>query len=200
MVSNRQIRRIEKQKSKLEKKRFGKVNDFRDMIRERCFIDNEDNLIVEVIKDVGEWDWKYDRTVKIPVNSISTFHDIYIQSDTMWNEYESPTIYVDYEVENFNVVDQKLEGIDFNDDQGVSNRYVEDNLFSYPLNSKLIRPWLSKNFGLRSGYDRQYKWTHTLTDLYYTHIVKPTTEISTIRRIVPLGLSGIDVPLGKCII
>ncbi|MDG1037186.1 MAG: hypothetical protein P8O87_10150, partial [Crocinitomicaceae bacterium] len=175
MIPNREHRRIVKSRTKQERKRFGLISKFQDQIREHCFIDNKDNLIVEVIENKGVWDWSYKRTVRIPVSKITTFSDIYKMSETPWKSRELPSIYFNYDIEKLSEINKQTLNIIYNDEDGVKDLFVKDNLCSYPLDSKLIRYWINQKFGLRSGFDSSSKWTYTVQNEYNNHIMKSKT-------------------------
>ena len=180
------------------------IDEFRKRIREYCFVDDKDNLIVEVIENKDE-KWEYSQTFKIPVKSISTFHDIYDFTETSWNYSKLPTIY-------FKTIINELKEVElgggvfslhpnFKDCDNFQDLFSKDSMMSFSLSSKVIRKWLNKKFTIRCGYDCKGGWTkHT----YYRYVqylkgLQKLNKTETLSLSVPLNLSEeIRVPLGLC--
>lgn len=172
--------------------------DFQVFLKEQSIVE-DDELFVEIVhrNNLQSIEWKYLKTVRIPISKLEHFNDIYDQTNTSFNDLLKPCLYVN---NIFSIEDEDdFLSVTHVDGYSIEELLIKDDLCCFPLDGKLIRPWWFKNVGIRSGYQLNGTWNlHTL--YRKEKFIKRGGKFDLSMSIEGIGFQGIDVPLGKCII
>jgi hypothetical protein len=195
-MNTRQLKRKKLQdlKKKVENDlRKTSVKEFQDNLRKFCFIDDEDRLIIEMINGS-----EFIKTEKLSVSELTSFHNIYEKTGSVFKHDYTPSIYLNISLKNFNILNDKLSYQISNED--IPNLFINNELMCYTLDSKMIRMFYSTTFGYRSGYS-EGNWN----DLTSYHFINSKSifnneYITGIQKFQLLNTIGkIETPLGMCI-
>ena len=195
-MNTRQLKRkkLQELKKKFENNlRKTSVNEFRDNLRKFCFIDDEDRLIVEMINGS-----EFIKTVKLPVSELTSFHNIYEKTGSVFKHDYTPSIYLNISLENLNTLNNELSYQISS--ENIPNLFTDNELMCYTLDSKFVRLFYSKTFGYRSGYT-EGNWNE-LTIFHFINTKSDSNNeyITGIKKFQLFDTIGkIETPLGKCI-